>query len=398
MGRFWLFAVAMLFAAAGAIAVLILRPGPAPAPANNAIGATIAVDPAATIAAKAGGTVVAQLTSPVHVDDLLATGPDGAIRVQFTDATFFSLGANASARVDSYVFDPEHDSSGVSMDVRRGAFRFVSGKSLHPAPGKPVVTTPVAAIGVRGTGFDVVIGPEAEALFRRIDPRFVPDGGDTSTATLILLTEGAIDVDGSGQKIALEIPGQVLFFRRRGEPPIGPLMAWSAVRGDIGALASPASLGAEPGRGDPGAPPPPPVASPSAAPSPRPSVSPSPSPTVAPPRPSPSPTLRPTPSPSSRVTPKPTPTPSPRFTPRPTPTPRFTPTPTPRFTPRPTPTSRFTPRPTPTPRFTPRPTPTARFTPKPTPTATPRPRPTRAPLTNVPRTAAPRPSPTPVKR
>lgn len=397
MGRFWLFAVAMIFAAAGAFAVLILRPAEKPAPANAAIGATIAVDPDATIAAQAGATLVARLTSPVHLNDLIATGPDGAIRVQFTDATFFSLGANASARVDTYVFDPENNSSGISMALQRGAFRFVSGRARHEE-GRTRVNTPVAVIGVRGTGFNVVIGPQAEVLFRRVDPRFVPDGGDASTATLILLTEGAVDVDGSGQKVALEIPGQVLFFRRRGEPPIGPLMAWTAVRTEIGALASPPALGPEPGGREP--PVPPPVTSPGASPSPKPSVTPSPTPRS-------TPTVRPTPTPSPKATPRPTPrptftprpTPTPRITPKPTPTPRFTPrpTPTPRFTPRPTPTPRVTPRPTPTPRFTPRPTPTPRFTPRPTPTATPRPRPTRAPLTNVPRTR-PTGSPTPVKR
>ncbi|MEZ0243990.1 MAG: FecR domain-containing protein, partial [Sphingomonas sp.] len=403
MGRLWLFAVGLIFAAAGAIAVLILRPAaPDPSTANAAIGATIAVDPAATIAAQAGTPVVAQLTSPVHLNDLLETGPDGAIRIQFSDATYFSLGANGSARIDTFVFDPDRAASKLSLTFLRGAFRFVSGGPLHAYRDQPVVQTPVAAIGVRGTGFNGVIGPEAEVLFARIDPSFVPDGGDGTTATLIVLTEGAIDVDGSGKRVAMDVPGQALFFRRRGSPPIGPvdvppmLLAAVAVRG------SPPSLGAEPVRGAREAmvAPPPPAASPSAtptraAPSPSPSVKPTPRPSASPtlrptPTPSPSPRVTPKPTPSPRLTPKPTSTPTPRFTPRPTPTPRFTPrpTPTPRFTPKPTPTPRITPRPTPTPRFTPRPTPTARFTPRPTPapraTVTPRPRPTRAPLTNVP--------------
>lgn len=399
MGRLWLFAVALVFAAAGAIAVLILRPvAPDPATANSAVGATVAVDPAATIAAKAGTPVVAQLTSPVHMGDLLETGPDGAIRVQFTDATFFSVGANGSARIDSYVFDPDAGSSRLSMAFLRGAFRFVSGSPLHAGPSAPSVQTPVAAIGMRGTGVSGVIGPDAETLFARIDPSFVSDHGDATNATLILLTDGAIDVDGSGVKVAMDVPGQALFFRRKGAAPIGPIAVPAMLGAAILVKGSPPSLGAEPERSAreamvvPPMPSPSPSASPArATPSPVPTVKPSPKPSASPtvkPTPKPSPTVRPTPtpSPSPKVTPRPTPSPSPRFTPRPTPTPRVTPKPTPRVTPMPTPTPRFTPRPTPTPKATPRATPTTKPTPRPTP---------RIPLTNVPR---PRPTATPVKR
>ena len=395
MGRLWLFAVALVFAAVGAIAVLILRPAaPDPAIANAAVGATVAVDPAATIAPHAGTPAVAQLTSPVHLGDLLETGPDGAIRVQFTDATFFSVGANGSARIDSFVFDPDRGSSQLSMAFLRGAFRFVSGGPLHTGPSAPSVQTPVAAIGMRGTGVSGMIGPEAETMFARIDPSFVSDKGDATNATLILLTDGAIDVDGSGVKVAMDVPGQALFFRRKGAPPIGPVDVPPMLRAAVQIAGSPPSLGAEPERGAREAMVVPPMPSPSASPtralpSPAPSAKPSPKPSASPtvkPTPKPSPTVRPTPSPSPRVTPKPSP--SPRFTPRPTPTPRVTP--------KPTPTPRVTPRPTPTPRFTPRPTPTPRATPRATPTAKPTARPTsRTPLTSVPR---PRPTATPVKR
>jgi hypothetical protein len=285
--------------------------------------------------------------------------------VQFTDATFFSVGANASARVDSYAFDPGRGASKLSLAFLRGAFRFVSGPPLHANADEPSVQTPVAEIGVRGTGFDGVIGAEAEALFARIDPGFVSDHGDATTATLILLTEGAIDVDGSGVRVAMEVPGQALFFRRRGAPPIGPVMVPAGQRDAIAAMASPPGLGAEPGARVPER--------------------------LVAPSPAPAPLLtRVAPSPAA-VQPTPAPSPSPAFTPQPTPTPQFTP--------RPRPTPRFTPEPTPAPRFTPRPMPTSRFTPRPFPTAqpiaTPTPRPPRLPLTNRPRPAS---SPTPGKQ
>lgn len=386
MGKLWLVAVAIVFAAAGALGVLILRPAaPDPVGPDSPVGATVAVDPSATIAVRAGTPAVAQLTSPVHMGDLLETAADGAIRVQFTDATFFSLGSNASARIDSYVFDPDAGTSKLSLAFLRGAFRFVSGSPLHANPGAPSVQTPVAAIGMRGTGVSGVIGPDAEAMFARIDPSFVSDHGDATTATLILLTDGAIDVDGSGVKIAMDVPGQALFFRRKGTAPIGPVEVPAMLRAATQMKGSPPSLGAEPKRGAREAMVVPPMPAPSASPT---RAVPSPSPSAKPsPRPSASPTVKPTPKPSPTVRATPSPTPSPRVTPKPTPSPRVTPRPTP------TPSPRFTPRPTPTPRMTPRPTPTPRATPTPKATATPRPRPTRGPLTNVPRA-----SPTPVKR
>lgn len=392
MGRTGLLLVGLVFAVVGAVAALILRP-PAPDPAaagNTSIGATVAVAPSATIAPQGGNPVVAQLTSAIHLNDLLETGANGAIRVQFTDSTFFSLGSNGSARVDTYVFDPDRATSALSLTFLRGAFRFVSGGPLHANPGGPSVQTPVAAIGMRGTGVNGVIGPEAEALFARIDPGFAPDGGDSTNATLILLTDGAIDVDGSGVKIAMDVPGQAVFFRRKGAPPIGPVTVPPMVAAAVTLLVSPPRLGLEPDRGGSRETmiAPEPEVSPTSSPTPErvvpvavPSVKPTPKPSALP---SPKPTVRPTPTPS----------PSPKVTPRPTPSPRVTPkpTPTPRATPRPTPTPKVTPRPTPTPRITPRPTPTVKPTPRPTPRATPTSKPTPRPTTR------PKPTPTPVKR
>lgn len=382
MGRTGLLLVGLVFAVVGAVAALILRP-PAPDPAatgNTSIGATVAVAPSATIAPQGGNPVVAQLTSAIHLNDLLETGADGAIRVQFTDSTFFSLGSNGSARVDTYVFDPDRATSALSLTFLRGAFRFVSGGPLHANPGAPSVQTPVAAIGMRGTGVDGVIGPEAEALFARIDPGFAPDGGDSTNATLILLTDGAIDIDGSGVKIAMEVPGQALFFRRKGAKPIGPVDVPPMLRAAVTLLVSPPRLGLEPERGGRR----------ETMIAPEPEVSPSPSPEPVAPvavpsaKPTPQPSPRPLPKPGASPTVRPSPTPSPKATPRPSPTP------TPRATTRPSPTPKVTPRPTPTPRITPRPTPTVKPTPRPTPTGKPTPRPTSRPK--------PTPTPTPVKR
>ncbi len=293
-GGGWPALLAILLVVGGIAAVLLWRSPPA-APVDTRIGAAIAVDPAAAIATPPATSQVARVQSPVHADDRITTGPDGAIRIQFTDATFFSLGADASARIDSFVFDPGRNASKLSLAFARGAFRFVSGAAVHAYPDQPAIRTPVAVIGIRGTGVDGVIGPEAETLYRLIDPSFVPDGGDATKATLILLTAGAIDVDGSGVRTVLDVPGQVVFFRREGAPPLRPGPVSRALVARIAALAAPPSLGPEPG-GSPESPTPTqsasprtPVSTPTAVPSPLPQPSPSPIVTSSPiPTPTPS--------------------------------------------------------------------------------------------------------------
>ncbi|MCW3835288.1 FecR domain-containing protein [Sphingomonas canadensis] len=363
----------------GLVAVLMLAAcGPQPEPAKTPaeIGAAVAVDPAATIATPPAPPTEAKLQTPVFANDRLATGPDGAIRVRFTDATMFSMGANSAVTIDSYVYDPQRSASSMSLNFGKGAFRFVSGVALHRDAGQVPVKTPVATIGVRGTAFNGVIGPEAETIWAAIDPNYKPDGGPVDQATLILLGQGAIDVNGSGVVTVLDAPGQVLFFRRPGAEPLGPILVTPWRRGQIEALGSPPSLGSE--EGPPPAPSPapsggpPPTAPPAATPSPSPSASATPAPSPSP-TPSASPTRRP---PWTR--PSPVTSPTPRPTARPTAKPTSRPTPTPRVTPSPRPTTRVTPRPTPKPTASPRPTP----------------RPTlRAPVTRV----TPRPSPTPTR-
>jgi hypothetical protein len=360
----WVAIGAVLLAAGAALAMALLS-RPESALGGGPVGTAVAVDPAATIAA-----VTAQLASPVRPQDLIETGPDGAIRVRFVDATFFSLGANASVRIDKYVFDPARDASSMSLDFTRGAFRFVSGKPLHTDSGQVPVRTPVAVIGIRGTAFTGVIGPDAETLWRSLDPGYRPDGGDVGEATLILLGAGAIDVDGSGVRTPLDIPGQALFFRRRGAPPLGPLMVRPQSHVRIEALGSPPNLGPEPGAS-------PPPRSPSAGGLPATPPGPAPGPTAARPRPPPT---------ASPEVPSPRPTPAVRSTPRPTPSPYVPPTQRPTATPSSRPTFR---PPVARPTSTPSPRPTLR-PPVTRPIATPSPRPTfRPPVTRA--TAPPRP-------
>src|SRR3954470_3340427 len=86
-------------------------------------------------------------------DETVRTGIDSATRLVMADSTNLSLGANASLKLDRTVFDDEHHYREVAVRLTSGAFRFVTGNSEKAAY---KITTPLAAIGVRGTTLDIL--------------------------------------------------------------------------------------------------------------------------------------------------------------------------------------------------------------------------------------------------
>lgn len=215
------------------------------------VGTTIAVRNLATVTTPPQGARRAVVKLPVLAGDLFTTGRDSAVRVQLADATFFSLGANASARIDRFVYDPARGASKVTLSFMRGAFRFASGKPTHAYPGQTAIVTPTATIGIRGTIVTGVIGPEALAYYREADPSLPPDTADAESATLIILSDagaegGGADVTGSGVLTELRTAGEAVFFRRPGGPPLPPRMLPPELRGAIEGRAAPPGLGREP--------------------------------------------------------------------------------------------------------------------------------------------------------
>ena len=98
------------------------------------------------------GTVVRTLTidEALEQDDRIRTSQSGSIQVRFLDDTLLTIGPNSEILLDKFVFDGAK-AKNLSIEVVRGAMRFVSGTSDHTAY---EIKTPVATIGVRGTVVD----------------------------------------------------------------------------------------------------------------------------------------------------------------------------------------------------------------------------------------------------
>lgn len=97
----------------------------------------------------------------VFQNELIVTAENSASRVVFRDKTELSIGPTAQVKLDNFVFDPNPNTSAISISLVKGAFRFSSG--ILPKENYSV-KTPAATIAVRGTVFTVSILPAGSEL------------------------------------------------------------------------------------------------------------------------------------------------------------------------------------------------------------------------------------------
>jgi hypothetical protein len=131
-------------------------------------GSALAEDPpigeAVTIVRDVTGTIGAK-SGPLKAGDgllfqqVIAAGDRSAATARFIDATMLTVGANARVTLDAFVFDPKKPALAATMTG--GVLRFVTGTMDSNAY---QVSTPTAAIGVRGTVFDLIVAPDGATL------------------------------------------------------------------------------------------------------------------------------------------------------------------------------------------------------------------------------------------
>ena len=152
-----------------------------------------------------GGTARAlSLNTSIILNETVSTGSGGRLEVTFKDNTRVTLGENAKLTLDRYAFNPAAGRRKISFRVV-GAFRFVSGKLSKLVRSDINVTTPAAAIGVRGTEFWA--GP--------IDDQ----------ALGVFLVEGVVRVSNAAGARILSQPGQGTNIAGPGAAP-GPVTLW----------------------------------------------------------------------------------------------------------------------------------------------------------------------------
>jgi len=93
----------------------------------------------------------------VHEGETLTTGTGASVEIKFTDGSILAQGPDAAMVLDEYVYDQNDASAcGQLFDAATGTFRMVTGAIAEANPEAVEIKTPLATIGIRGTGMDVI--------------------------------------------------------------------------------------------------------------------------------------------------------------------------------------------------------------------------------------------------
>ncbi len=134
-----------------------------------AIAALIATIPCAVNASEQVGQVVrtsvqvsgqsGALTrgDAIHRNERIRSNASGTGAFIFEDGTKLAVGPNSSIVIDEFVYRGGAKFDKLVIGASRGTLRWISGKSDHSAY---QIMTPSGALGVRGTAFDVYVGPD----------------------------------------------------------------------------------------------------------------------------------------------------------------------------------------------------------------------------------------------
>lgn len=165
------------------LAVAGLLPGPALAQ-RDAAGATVqdlATKPIGKIVTATGSVTIerasavvvqasaagqagqAKVGDLVYLGDVVATGADGRVGINFTDGTSFNLSNSARIALNEFVYDPNGKSNATLFSLTKGTFTFVAGNIAKTGDMK--IDTPVATMGIRGTTPHVEISEDGTVKF-----------------------------------------------------------------------------------------------------------------------------------------------------------------------------------------------------------------------------------------
>ena len=160
---------------AGLLGVLLALAGSASDPARaqdvrpigkvvTAVGkVTIEHADAAIVQAKLSDQAGAKVGDPVYRGDVIKTGADGRVGINFADDSSFNLSSNASMEMNEFVYDPAGKSNSTLVSLARGTFTFVAGNVAKT--GSMKVDTPVATLGIRGTTPHIEISDDGTVKF-----------------------------------------------------------------------------------------------------------------------------------------------------------------------------------------------------------------------------------------
>lgn len=170
----------------------------AQAPVEEPIGNVATVTGSASVV-RNNETTPLKVKDDIYLNDVVQTAANSALGITFNDATTFNLKANTQITIDTYVYEDGGKNNAGVFDVAKGTAAFVA--AAVAKTGDMKITTPTAALGIRGTTGLVEV-PEGAAANnpKNVAIKLYPDAdgrvgrievNDRSGARLGFLTQGA---------------------------------------------------------------------------------------------------------------------------------------------------------------------------------------------------------------
>lgn len=181
--------------------VLLAASVPARALVDIGVAAAVRGKVAATAPGAAGRVV--ETGRPVYQNDKVTTGADSKLQILLLDESGFTVGPNSEMTLDEFVFDPATADGKVAASVRKGSFRFVTGKVARKDGSKMKVATPVATIGIRGTMVGGSVG-EGEATIVLLGPGQGNNADEKGGAITVGNGQGSVEIDKDGWGVTVK--------------------------------------------------------------------------------------------------------------------------------------------------------------------------------------------------
>ncbi len=133
------------------LAFVALAAGAGKARAQQDIGATVEANNNVS-RELSGASAPLKAGDDVFRNELVRTGADSTAKLVFLDSTNLAVGPTSRVTLDQFVYAGEVNGQKMTVNLVRGIFRFTTGALDKRAY---EVSTPTAAIGVRGTVLDI---------------------------------------------------------------------------------------------------------------------------------------------------------------------------------------------------------------------------------------------------
>ena len=145
MGRIWLLGV-------GLMALLMLA-----VPAKEAAASEVVV--AQKSSQRAPKTIA--ISEREIRGKTVATDASGPLQLLFGDGTTLTLGPDSELTIQSYVSDPGTGQARIAATLKRGAFRFIGGRTSK-TPDGVALATPFGTIAIQSTVVDLSLGGDGK--------------------------------------------------------------------------------------------------------------------------------------------------------------------------------------------------------------------------------------------